>query len=50
MNTVSRQAGPVITLKIVRTTKAVEAVRKTKEKRYIRGMMAQPYNIGNMNK
>ena len=49
MNTVSRQARPVITLNIVRTTKAVEAVRKTKEKRYMRGMMAQPYNISNMN-
>ena len=50
MNTVSRQARPVITLNIVRTTKAVEAVRKTKEKRYMRGMMAQPYNISNMNR
>ena len=50
MNTVSRQARPVITLNIVRTTKAMEAVRKTKEKRYMRGMMAQPYNISNMNK
>ena len=49
-NTVSRQAWPVITLNIVRTTMAVEALRKTKEKRYMRGMMAQPYNISNMNK
>ena len=49
-NTVSRQARPVITLNFVRTTLAVEALRKTKEKRYMRGMMAQPYNISNMNK
>ena len=49
-NTVSRQASPVITLNVVRTTLAVEALRKTKEKRYMRGMMAQPYNISNMNK
>ena len=49
-NTVSRQARPVISLNVVRTMKAVEAVRKTKEKRYMRGMMAQPYNISNMNK
>ena len=50
LNTVSRQARPVMSLNVVRTTKAVEAVRKTKEKRYMRGMMAQPYNISNMNK
>ena len=50
LNTVSRQARPVISLNVVRTTKAVEALRKTKEKRYMRGMMAQPYNISNMKK
>ena len=42
MKTVRSVASPVIMLKIVSTTKAVEAVRKTKEKRYMRGIMAQP--------
>ena len=42
IKTVRSVASPVIMLKIVSTTKAVEAVRNTKEKRYIRGIMAQP--------
>ena len=50
MKTLSNVANPVIMLNIVKTTNAVEAVRKTKEKRYIRGMMAQPYNINSRNK
>ena len=50
MKTVSNVASPDKMLKIVNTTKAVEAMRNTKEKRYIRGMTAQPYNISNKNK
>ena len=42
MKTVRSVASPVIMLKIVSTTKAVEAVRNTNEKRYMRGIMAQP--------
>ena len=49
INTVSSVANPVIMLKVVRITKAVDAVRNMKEKRYMRGMMAQPYNISNRN-
>ena len=48
--TVIRVRSPVMMLNIVRVTNAVDAVRKTKEKRYMRGMMAQPYNINNRNK
>ena len=50
IKTASSVASPVRTLKIVKTTKAVEAVRKTKEKRYMRGIMAQPYNMSKRNK
>lgn len=50
IKTVNSVASPVIMLKIVSTTKAVEAVRNMKEKRYIRGMTAQPYNISKMNR
>lgn len=50
IKTVSSVASPVRMLKIVKTTNAVEAVRKTKEKRYMRGIMAQPYNMSNRNK
>lgn len=50
IKTVSSVASPVRMLKIVKTTKAVEAVRKTNEKRYMRGIMAQPYNMSNRNK
>jgi len=42
IKTVRSVASPVIILKIVSTTKAVEAVRNTNEKRYMRGIMAQP--------
>ena len=42
MKTVRSVASPVIMLKIVSTTKAVEAVRNTNENRYIRGITAQP--------
>ena len=50
MKTISNVTNPVIMLKIVKTMNAIDAVRKTKEKRYIRGMMAQPYNINSRNK
>lgn len=42
MKTVSSVASPVTMLKIVSTTKAVEAVRNTNENRYMRGITAQP--------
>lgn len=42
MKTVRSVTNPVIMLKIVSTTKALEALRNTNEKRYIRGIMAQP--------
>lgn len=42
MKTVRSVASPVKMLKIVSTTKAVEAVRNTNENRYMRGIMAQP--------
>lgn len=42
MKTVRSVTSPVTMLKIVSTTKALEALRNTNEKRYIRGIMAQP--------
>jgi len=42
IKTVRSVASPVMMLKIVSTTKAVEAVRNTNEKRYMRGIVAQP--------
>ena len=42
MKTVRSVTSPVIMLKIVSTTKAVEAVRNTNENRYMRGITAQP--------
>ena len=42
MKTVRSVASPVMILKIVSTTKAVEAVRNTNENRYMRGITAQP--------
>mgnify|MGYP007094279446 CR=1 FL=1 len=50
MKTISNVVHPVTTLNDVKTPNAVDAERKTKEKRYIRGMMAQPYNINSRNK
>lgn len=50
MKTVNSAASPVRMLKTVRTTKAVDAVRNTNEKRYMRGIIAQPYNISKMNR
>lgn len=50
MKTVNSAASPVRMLKTVRTTKAVDAVRNANEKRYMRGIIAQPYNISKMNR
>ena len=37
-------------VEIVRITKAVDALRKTNENKYMRGIMAQPYNVSNRNR